>query len=304
MPYRPALAVLWMVGAMAGFTAMAVAGREVAPMHDTFEVMAWRSLIGMGLVLGAAVLTRQIGTIRPRNLAAHGLRNLFHFTGQNLWFAALTMIPLAQLFAVEFSSPILVALAAPFVLGEVLTRRRIGAAALGFAGVLIVADPFGAGGVSLGTLFALVAAICFAISILMNKMLTRVAPMLEILFWMTAFQLLFGLVLALSDGRMALPGAASLPLLAIIGVSGLGAHFCLTRALSLAPASLVVPVDFARLPLIALVGALFYDEALRWPIFLGGAVILLANWINLKSSGPAKPQRPDPSPGASQPGVH
>lgn len=304
MQHRPALAVLWMAGAMVGFIAMAIAGREVAPMHDTFEIMVWRSAIGMGLVLGAAAVTGQVHTIRPRRLGQHTLRNLFHFAGQNLWFAALTMIPLAQLFAVEFTSPIFVTLAAPFLLGEALSQRKLVAAGLGFAGVLIVAEPFGAGGISLGMLFALIAAGCFALSIVMTKMMTRVAPMLEILFWVTAFQLVFGLVLALADGHTRLPTASSLPYLVTIGVAGLGAHFCLTRALSLAPASVVAPIDFARLPLIAIVGALVYDEALRWPIFVGGAVILLANWINLKNDSAAKMQRPVRSDRGSQPEVH
>lgn len=294
-PYNPGLAALWMLGAMTGIASMAMAGRAVAGYHDTFEIMTWRSLVGLILVVGWAAASGQLGAIRARNLGLHAVRNVFHFAGQNLWFAALTMIPLAQLFALEFSSPILVALASPFLLAEVLTRRRLGAAALGFAGVLIVAEPWGSGGVGAGTLLAMLCAVGFAGSILFTKILTRVAPIIEILFWLAAFQFAFGLILALADGQTAWPTLRTLPWLVLIGVAGIGAHFCLTRALSLAPASIVAPIDFARLPLIALIGALFYDEPLVASVFIGGAIILLANWINIRgeratSRGAATPQ--------------
>jgi drug/metabolite transporter (DMT)-like permease len=85
-----------------------------------------------------------------------------------------------------------------------------------------------------------------------------------------------------------LPNLATLPWLALIGISGITAHFSLTTALSLAPASTVVPVDFARLPIIAVVGAMFYDEQVALSLFVGAALIFLGIWINLRSgtSGP------------------
>ncbi len=285
---RPLAAALWMAGAITGFVSMAVAGRAVAPVHDTFEIMTWRSLVGIVLVLGVALPTGHGRDIRVRRIGLHFTRNLFHFTGQNLWFAALTMIPLAQLFALEFSYPILVALAAPFLLSEVLTRQKLVSALIGFGGVLIVAQPWASGGLGLGTALALMAAVGFAGSTLITKKMTRVAPMTEILFWLVVFQFCFGLILALADGKMRWPTAASLPWLVLIGIAGLGAHFCLTQALRLAPASVVAPIDFLRLPIIALVGAVFYGEPLSVALVLGGAVILLANWNNIRTENRGK----------------
>lgn len=273
---------LWMAGAITGFTTMALAGRAVAPYHDTFEIMTWRSAVGLIVVLSVAFARGLGGQIRVRNMGLHAARNLSHFAGQNLWFAALPLIPLAQIFALEFSYPILVALAAPFVLGEALTRRRLAAAALGFAGVLIVAQPWGSGGVNHGTLLVLAAAFGFAGSALATKQLTRRAPLVEIMFWITAMQLVLGLGCALADGQMRLPVAQSAPWLVLIGLAGLGAHFCMTRALSLAPASVVAPIDFLRLPVSAVIGALVYREALSPAVLIGGAVILWANWINTR----------------------
>ena len=282
---RPLAATLWMLVAITGFIAMAVAGRAAAPAHDTFEIMTYRSAIGLAMVLAVAFASRQTTRLHPQRLRLHALRNIFHFAGQNLWFSALTLIPLAQLFAVEFSYPIIVALAAPFVLGERFTPVRLASAALGFAGVLLAAQPWAAGGLSMGIVIALGAAVGFAGSALVTKRLTRVAPLIEIMFWITVFQLGFGLVLAGYDGAIAAPTAASAPWLLLIGVAGLGSHYCMTRALSLAPASVVIPVDFLRLPIIGVVGMAVYAEPLQWAVFAGGAVIFAATWLNIRAEG-------------------
>lgn len=279
---RPLAASLWMLGAIGGFSSMAVAGRLAAPYHDTFEIMTWRSAVGVVIILGVLLLRPDQRRVGLGQLHLHFLRNIAHFTGQNLWFFALTLIPLSQLFALEFSYPLIVALAAPLVLGERLTRNRLLAALLGFVGVLIVAQPWSSGGLSTGTLAALLAAFGFAGSALTTKVITRRVPMIEILFWLVIMQLAFGLIMAGRDGDIALPTAQSVLPLTIIGCAGLGAHFCLTRALSLAPATVVVPMDFLRLPLIAVIGMLLYGEPLLWSVFVGGAIILLANLLNLR----------------------
>ena len=277
-----------MLGSITGFVTLAVAGRAVSAGYDTFEIMLYRSLIGMALVLAAAWHGGQLALLRPRRLRQHALRNLFHFAGQNFWLQALTLIPLAQLFAVEFSYPIMVALAAPLVLGERFTLRQFAAAVLGFGGVLLAAQPWAAGGLSLGVGIALLAAVGFAGSTLVTKQLTQAAPMVEILFWLTVFQFGFGLLLAAADAKIAAPTAAAAPWLLLIGISGLGAHYCLTRALMLAPASVVAPIDFLRLPVIGVVGALFYAEPLQAAVLAGGAVIFAASWLNLR--GGRRPQ--------------
>lgn len=280
---RPLAAALWMSGSIAGFCALAVAGREISPALDTFEMMLYRSFIGLVIVAGYAAMTGRWSAVSPRRLDLQLWRNLTHFAGQNLWLAALLMIPMAQLFALEFTSPIMVALLAPVVLNEPLTRSRLMAAFLGFAGILIVARPFGGAGLSLGLGVALLAAVGFAGAALLTKRLTQIVPVLSILFWLTLTQTLFGLICAGWDGAIALPSQRVLPWVAVMGVAGIGAHLCLTKALSLAPATIVTPIDFLRLPIIAIVGALFYGEPLdRW-VLLGGAVIFAANWLNLRA---------------------
>jgi drug/metabolite transporter (DMT)-like permease len=273
-------AALWMLGSAAAFSVMAIAGRELAGRHDTFEIMFWRSVIGFALVCTIATALRRMHEVQFDRLPQHIIRNLFHFTGQNLWFYAITLIPLAQVFALEFTSPIWVILLSPLVLGERLTFPRIIATIMGFVGILIVTRPDMAT-LNSGTLAAAASAIFFAATVLMTKALTRGESIISILFWLTLMQMILGAICAGFDGQMRLPDAASLPWLALIGLGGITAHLCLTTALSLAPASQVVPVDFLRLPVIAVVGAMVYSEAIDPWVILGGAVIFAGNWINL-----------------------
>jgi drug/metabolite transporter (DMT)-like permease len=190
------------------------------------------------------------------------------------------MIPLAQVFALEFTSPLWVLVLSPLILGERMTRVRALAAVIGFTGILIVARP-GPETINAGTLAAAGAALGFAGSILATKRLTRTETLTCILFWMTLTQIVFGLICAGLDGEIALPSAVSVPWLFVIGCAGLMAHVCLTTALSIAPATLITPVDFLRLPLIAVIGLMVYGEAIDAAVMIGAAVIFGANYVNL-----------------------
>ena len=273
-------AALWMTGTIASFSVMAVAGRELAPTLDTFEIMLYRSILGVVLVCGFLSWRKRWSDVRGAPLGSHLIRNIAHFTGQNLWFYAVTLIPLAQVFALEFTSPIWVIVLAPLVLGERLTSMRMVAGIMGFIGILIVARP-GIDSLNVGVLTALTAAICFAVTTLITSRLTRTQSTASILFYLTTMQLVFGIIAAGYDGDIALPGPAELPLVILVGVAGLMAHLCLTTALSIAPATLVVPIDFIRLPAIAITGMLLYNEAIDLWVFVGAAVIFTGNYLNL-----------------------
>lgn len=284
--HRPLAAALWMMGSISGFSMLAIAGRALSGHLDTFEMMTYRSAVGIVAVVAYALASGRWHEVSARHLGEHAMRNVVHFAGQNFWLLALALIPLAQLFALEFSYPILVALTAPLFLGERLDRRKLLAALLGFAGILIVARPFGHGALNLGILCAFGAAFGFAGSAIFTKRLTRKVGVLSILFWLTLMQTVFGLVLAGRDGHIALPDAAHMPWVLVMGISGIVAHLGLTTALSLAPASIVTPIDFLRLPVIGVVGMLMYAEPLDPFVFLGGAIIFAANWINIAPRRP------------------
>ncbi|MBB4303842.1 drug/metabolite transporter (DMT)-like permease [Rhodobium orientis] len=276
---RPFAAALWMLGAIASFSAMAVAGREIAAELDTFELMAYRSVIGLAIVVAVIAVAGRFGEVKTQRAGLHLLRNIFHFSAQNLWFFGIATIPLAQLVALEFTNPIWVAVLAPFILLEPLTRWRVLAAVCGFFGVLIIARP-GVVPLEWGHAAGLACALGFALNTMLTKRLSRTDSTLCILFWMTASQSVMGFACALPGG-MTMFSAGLAPWVVVVGICGLSAHYCLTMALSCAPASVVAPIEFARLPVIAILGLLVYGEPLEVWVFVGGAVIVAGNLVNV-----------------------
>jgi drug/metabolite transporter (DMT)-like permease len=166
--------------------------------------------------------------------------------------------------------------------GEKITGLRVLAVALGFVGALIVARP-GLEGDAFGLMLAAASAIGFAISIVTTRVLTRSETIFGILFWLTALQAIFGVITTGWDGDIAWPSLAIWPWVVLVGIAGLVAHTCLTNALAVAPATIVTPMDFMRLPAIAVIGALFYNEAINVWVLLGAVVIFAGNYLNIWS---------------------
>jgi drug/metabolite transporter (DMT)-like permease len=243
--------------------------------------MLYRSVVGVVIVFAMITGLGKWHEIRTQKFGWHVARNVAHFTGQNLWFYAVTVIPLAQVFALEFTSPLWVILLSPLLLGERMTLVRATSALLGFIGILLVTRPGAMTEVNLGIVTAASCAIFFALTIITTKRLTRTDSVACILFYLTTLQLVFGLVTAGWDGDIAVPTGLPLLWAVLIGLAGLMAHFCYTNALRLAPATVVVPIEFARLPMIAFVAWLAYAEVVDPMVFVGAAVIFGANYLNI-----------------------
>jgi drug/metabolite transporter (DMT)-like permease len=274
-------AALWMVGAVVGFSLVAVAAREASRSMSTLEVLLWRSWLSVLLLV---VLVRPFiggwAAFRSHAIGWHALRNAAHGTAQYCWFYALTIIPLAQLFALEFTAPLWIVLLAPVLIGERLTRVRILAAAIGFAGAMLAVKPVGLK-IEPGAIYALTAAVLFAISLILVKRIVRTDSVWAVLLNMSWMQGLACLALLLPDLR--LPGLGAFGWTVLVAIAGTVAHLSLTRALTLADVMLVAPLDYLRLPLIALVGTLLYAEPLDPLVLAGGAIILAGNFLNLKA---------------------
>jgi len=280
---------LWMLGAVISFTAMAVAGREMASELDTFEIMMYRSIIGVLVVLTIGSLSGSLITISSQRFSLHLIRNICHFFGQNLWFYAIAVIPFSQVFAFEFSTPIWVALMAPFFLGERLTKIRLITVTLGFLGILVVAQP---GSITMGPgiIAAALCAVGFAGTFIATKLLSQTQSTTSILFWLVSIQLVLGAAFSCYDGQVTIPSLATLPLIVLVGCAGLFAHFCITTALKLAPVMLIAPIDFLRLPIIAIIGAIFYSEAINLWVIIGAVLVFSANFLNIWSANRVKIQ--------------
>lgn len=268
-----------MIGAICSFSAMAIGGREVSAALTTFEIMAYRSAIGLPIILALVMKSGGLGLLKTRVPGEHILRNVVHFAAQNCWFYAIATITIAHVIALEFTSPLWTLLLAPLFLGEKLNARKAVAALLGFIGVLIVARP-GYSPLEIGHLTALLAAVGFAITNITTKRISTKDSLLCIVFWMILSQMVMGFAVAVPVG-LTLPPLALMPWLLLTGISGLTAHYALTMALKIAPALVVAPMDFLRLPVLAIAAALLYGEPLEVAVFLGAGLILAGNIANM-----------------------
>jgi drug/metabolite transporter (DMT)-like permease len=208
----------------------------------------------------------------------HIVRNAVHYSAQFGWFAALTMIPLAQLVSIEFTMPLWTALLAAAFLGERLSARKLLAVVVGVIGVGVIVRP-AAGALAPGQLIALAAALGFAVSVVMVKSLTRTDGAVAIMFWMLVVQSAIGLLPALWVWRWPTPTAWAL--LVVIAFCGTFSHYCMTRAMRHADATAVVPMDFLRVPLTAAAAWAVYGEIVDGWTIVGAALILAANLLNL-----------------------
>lgn len=273
-------ALFWMMGALASFTLMAISGRELSAELNTFQILAYRSVVGV-LVVSALLSHYGWRQVLGVKIKMHLFRNVIHFAAQYGWFYGLAVISLTEVFAIEFTVPIWTALMATLFLGERVTPLRIAAIAIGFLGILIVLRP-GVSEVGVASLAVLGAAIGYAAAHTTTRFLTQHDSVLAIIFYMSVIQLPLGLVPAL-DGWV-WPTTAMWGWVAVVGVSGLSAHYALARALKLADASVVVPMDFMRLPLVAVVGYLVYGEVIDLWVGVGAAIICTGIYINLRDA--------------------
>lgn len=272
-------AVKWMTVALFAFTGIAVAGRGAARGLPTIDIMFYRCWLGTFiLAIAWYAAGHSVTQLRTERARAITVRAVVHFIAQFGWLQALAMIPLAQLFSIEFTAPLWTALLAPMVLGERLTKVRFAAAAFGFCGILAVVRP-GTLAIGPGTLFAFLAAGGFAIHYLMTRFLTRTESAILLLFYTNLIQSVMASVLVI--GRLAVPDAVTAMWVIVLTVLGLFAHYALTRAFALADAIVVAPMDFLRLPLVALVGVLIYGEPLDPMLIAGAGLIVLGNFVNL-----------------------
>jgi drug/metabolite transporter (DMT)-like permease len=281
-------AVFWAMVGLVSFSLTAIAGREAGKAMSAMHMVCYRNAISLVvLVLVLRYLGIPLTSLATRQPWLQWGRALVHFCGQWCWMTALLLIPLIELMAFEFTFPLWVALLAPAMLGEKLNGARISATVIGFVGVLIiilgphvVAGSGGASGpqLNLGTVLALSCAVFFALNVVGMRYLMREDSPLTILMFMTANHTVLAFILGFSTMRLPSPGV--LPWVLLLGLSSLVAHFALAQALAYADATIVAPMDFLRIPLLAVVGVLVYAEPLHTIAILGTALVLAGNVVN------------------------
>jgi drug/metabolite transporter (DMT)-like permease len=272
-----------MAGWLSLMLIVAVAGREATRELNVFEIMEMRCLIGLVLLYPLIRLNGGFAAMKTRRPLQHIGRNLVHYAAQLGWFYALTLIPLGQVVSIEFTMPIWTAILAASFLGERMTVWKISAIVLGVVGVIVIVRPV-AGEINPGQLIALAAAVGFGISVAMMKSLTRTENTVAIIFWMLAIQAAAGFFPSLYVWIW--PSAHAWAWIVVIAICGTFSHYCMARAMLHADATVVLPMDFLRVPLTALAGWLIYSERLDMFTVLGAALILTGNLLNLKAADP------------------
>jgi drug/metabolite transporter (DMT)-like permease len=268
----------WMAGWLTLMVVIAVAGREAASELSVFQIMLLRSTLGMLMLWPLVSAAGGLSAVRTEQLPQHALRNAVHYAAQYGWFVALTLIPLAQVVSIEFTMPIWSAALAVVFLGERMSSRKWFAVLLGLLGVAVIVRP-DAGAIDSGQMIALASALGFAISIVLVKSLTRTDAAVAISFWMLVVQSAIGLVPALIVWQW--PSVQTWGWVVVVAFCGTYSHYCFARAMQLADATVVVPMDFLRVPLTALIGWLAYSERLDLFTLLGIGLILTGNVLNL-----------------------
>src|SRR5262245_6790360 len=267
-----------MVVSLVSFVLMTVAARRLTGHMVTFEILFWRSLVALLILL--AIRPRLAGdAYRTRRLGLHLGRNLVHFCGQYAWVWGIALAPLAVVTAIEFTTPVWVALLAAVLLGERITPPRWAAITGGVVGVLVIVRP-GLSTVGPGAAIVLAGAFCFAASILIVKTILRSDPVTAVVFYMSLMQLPLGLAGALF--AWVSPGPGDVPWILAMGLTSLTAHYGMGRALSLGDASFVLPIDFLRLPCIAFAALLLFGERIDGWTMLGAALIFVGNYWSVR----------------------
>jgi drug/metabolite transporter (DMT)-like permease len=265
----PLLAALLMIGAMTCFATMGIFIKLAAEQLHALEVVFFRNFLAV-LMMVPWLIRQGPGVMKTRRIGLYATRSFFNIIGMTAGFMALTLIPLAEATALSFTAPLFATIAAALFLGEIVRIRRITALAIGFIGMLIVIRP-GVEAISPGALLALLNSVTIAVTIIIVKKLTDTEQPATIVTYMVLLQTPMSLIPAVFFWQWPEP----LIWLWLIGLAGAGTlgHLMYTRAIQLAEVTQIQPLDFIRLPIIALLAYVIFAEVPTIWTWLGGAVI-------------------------------
>lgn len=281
--HKLARVVLWMIGALLSFSIMAVSIRELSRAGlSIFEILAIRSGVALLVLLSLLAVRPEMRLHAvPRRMGLHLFRNTIHYASQFSWALSLTMLPLATVFSLEFTMPAWTAVLAVWFLHERMNASRLGVVVLGLIGVLVILRP-GIAGFNPAAILVLLAAFGYAITMIATKKLTITETTFAIIFWMAVIQFPLSLIGSDAAAFLNIDTRHILPAIGV-GTAGLTSHYCLSNAFRSGDATLVVPLDFMRIPLIAVVGWAFYGERLDLFVLLGALIIVSGVLWNLRS---------------------
>ncbi len=280
---EPTRGIVWMCMGAACYALLYATLRQLTHKFSPLELIFFRSLFCSTLML--PWLARSgLGAMRTRRLKLHVARCCSVYAGGVLWVYALARLPMADVNALNFTSPLFVVLIAMLVLGDRGGLHRWITLGIGFAGTLVILRP-GITAVSPAALITIASAFMFGVGHALTRAMANTEnPNVNILY-------LYGLQTVISAVPAAFlwvtPELHDLLWMVAVALCTLGAQQCIVRSLTTAPASLVMPFNFLQLPLVALLGLAVYGEVSSVWTWVGAAVILAANYDLARREGRA-----------------
>jgi drug/metabolite transporter (DMT)-like permease len=254
------------------FSTMGVFIKLSSSQLHPLEVVFFRNFLAL-FFLTPWIFQQRATVFKSNRKKLYTLRAVFNVVGMAAGFTALTLIPLAEATALSFTAPLFATLGAALILGEVVRQRRIIAIFFGFIGMLIILRP-GIEAISPGALLAIANAITIAITVLIVKKLTITEKPITIVAFMALLQTPMALIPALFYWEW--PSLITWTWLFCLAGAGTIGHLMYTKAIQLAEVSQLQPIDFVRLPIIALFGYIVFAEQPGIWVWIGGAVIFLS----------------------------
>jgi drug/metabolite transporter (DMT)-like permease len=266
------LGCLWMVAGGLLFVAVTVIVRYLGSDMPAVEAAFIRYLIGLCMLV-PLMLRMNWQRVRQMNLKLYLCRGLIHAVAVMLWFFAMARIPLAEVTAIGFSTPVFTAIGAILIFKESVKKRRMIAIAAGFVGTIIILRP-GFQSIEGGSLAQLIAAFFFAGSFLLAKRMTQSESSSDILVMLTLFctiALLPGAIYYWREPSMIEVGG-----LALVAVFATAGHYVITRAIAYAPLTVTQPLSFLQLVWAIGIGYWLFDEVPDFWVIVGAMIIVVA----------------------------
>ncbi|MEJ1965150.1 MAG: DMT family transporter [Gammaproteobacteria bacterium] len=295
---RPVLGIALKIASVVLLSGMTLCVKLLGQDTPSGQTIFVRGLISVVVLALIAWRTNRLHLLKTGNWRGHALRSLSGTVSMFFLFAAVTMIPLADVTAITFTAPMFITVLAMVFLGERIHRYRWSALALGFVGVLITIGPhlsFGAGN-SLGSLAALGAALFAAFAMISLRAMSGAEHAITITFY---FSLTFMLCAALTAiGGWPMPTSAQLLLIVLAGLFGVFGQLLMTYSYRYAEASTIAPLDYTSMIMAIILGYAFFDEMPNLSVWIGAPLVICAGLIVLWREHFLKKQISAAGPGA------
>jgi len=246
--------------------------RKASENIHVLEVVFFRNLLAF-IVMLPLLKSTGLAAIKMNNTRLFFMRGFVGAIGMIAGFTCLTLIPLAQATAISFSQPLFITIGATIFLGEIIKARRIAAIIFGIIGMLIIVQP-GFISFSFGIMLAIISALALSINALIVKKLTLTDTPQTIIMWMVIMLIPITFIPAISVWQW--PSFETWLYLWGIAILGTLAHFSFTKSYTMAEITSLEPIGFIKLPIIALLGWMIFEEIPGTWTWVGGLIIFIS----------------------------